>query len=563
MSDPRPPIKPEKGRRASPYAGRWVARLRGQIVAHGGTPEQARRAAQSARHKESPEISFMPFESDLPIDPIVEKVRAALPPGQPAYLVGGAVRDALLGRVSHDLDFAVPGNAIATAKRVANALESDFFVLDGERDTGRVLVTNPDGSRTLMDFAAYRGPDLEADLRARDFTINALALDAQNGEIHDPTGGASDLRQKQIRACSPAAFTDDPVRILRAVRQAASLGFHIQPETREAMKAAVGELPRVSPERQRDELFRILEGPQPGTCLRALDILGVLPVLLPELPAMKGVAQPPPHVSDVWTHILSVLAHLERILADLAPGYDAEQTSDMFTGLLALRLGRYREQFARHFAERLVPDRSLRGLLFLAALYHDVSKPETQAEDETGRLRFWGHDELGAQVAARRMRVFNFSNDEIARVQAVIRHHMRPHFHSNRMESESRPPSRRAIYRFFRDAGAAGVDTCLLSLADLRATREQTLTQETWLAALDVCRIFLENYFEKPEETVSPPPLVNGNDVILAYGLEPGPLIGQVLEAIREAHATGKVSNREEALAFGKRWLAELNSQAQ
>ena len=563
MSDRQPPAAPEPGEAASPYAGRWVARLQGQIVAHGGTPEQARRAAQSARHKESPEISFMPFASSLPIDPILEKVREVLPPGLPAYLVGGAVRDALLGRISHDLDFVVPVNAIAAAKRVANALEADFFVLDGERDTGRVLVTNPDGSRTLMDFAAYRGPDLEADLRARDFTVNALALDAQTGELHDPTGGASDLRLKQLRACSPTAFTDDPVRILRAVRQAASFGFHIQPETRQAMKAAVGELPRVSPERQRDELFRILEGPLPATCLRALDMLGVLPLLLPELSAMKGVAQPPPHVSDVWTHTLSVLAHLENILADLAPGYDAETTSDMFTGLLSLRLGRYREQFARHFNQRLVPDRSLRGLLFLAALYHDVSKPETLAEDDSGRLHFWGHDELGAQVAAKRMRAFNFSNDEIARVQAVIRHHMRPHFHSSRMEAESRPPSRRAIYRFFRDAGAAGVDTCLLSLADLRATREQSLTQETWLAALDVCRIFLENYFEKPEETVRPPALVNGNDVIQAYNLQPGPLVGQVLEAIREASATGKVGSRDEALAFGRKWLSDLKAQAQ
>jgi tRNA nucleotidyltransferase/poly(A) polymerase len=563
MSTPQPPAAPEQGEQPSPYAGRWVARLRGQIVAHGGTPEQARRAAQSARHKEIPEIRFMPFEFSLPVDPILEKVREALPVGQIAYLVGGAVRDALLGRVSHDLDFAVPANAIAAAKRVANALDADFFVLDGERDTGRVLVTNPDSSRTLMDFAAYRGPDLEIDLRSRDFTINALALDVQTGELHDPTGGASDLRQKQIRACSTTTFTDDPVRVLRAVRQAASLGFHIQPETRQAMKAAVNELSRVSPERQRDEMFRILEGPQPATCLRALDMLGVLTVLLPELPAMKGVAQPPPHVSDVWTHTLSVLAHLEKILADLAPGYDANKTSDMFTGLLTLRLGRYRKHFARHFGERLVPDRSLRGLLFLAALYHDVSKPETLAEDDAGRLHFWGHDELGAQVAVRRMRAFNFSNDEIGRVQAVIRHHMRPHFHSNRMEAEGKPPSRRAIYRFFRDAGSAGVDTCLMSLADLRATREQTLTQESWAAALDVCRTFLENYFEKPEETVAPPVLVNGNDVILAYNLQPGPLIGQVLEAIREAGATGKVNNKDEALAFGKQWLAELKSQAQ
>ena len=134
---------------------------------------------------------------------------------------------------------------------------------------------------------------------------------------------------------------------------------------------------------------------------------------------------------------------------------------------------------------------------------------------------------------------------------------MRVHFHSNRLESEAKTPSRKAIYRFFRDAGEAGVDLVLLALADTRATRGHTLTQETWAAVLDTCRIFLENYWEKPAETVSPPRLLDGNEAMAELGLKPGPRVGEVLEAIREAQATGKINTREEALDFARNWLKE------
>jgi len=544
---------------ASPYAGRWVARLRGKVIAQGNTPEEARRAAQTHRHKESPEIIFMP--SPFSFSPLLASVYEALPSDQEIYLVGGAVRDALLGRASHDLDFAVPADGIKLARRIANKLKGAFYPLDNERDTGRVILIHEDGTRTIMDFAAYRGADIEADLRDRDFTINAIAYDLSTEAIFDPLNGGNDLRAKRIQACTPESLTHDPVRVLRAVRLAASLGLQINADTRQLMKQAAGELRSASPERLRDELFRILEGPQPGTAVRALEMLGVLPHLLPELPALKGVEQPAPHVYDAWTHTLSKMNHLEDILATLAPGYDPESTGDLFTGLLVLRLGRYREQIAAHFANPLNTDRSMRALLFFAALYHDVAKPVCKTTDEDGRIRFWDHDVQGAEMAASRANALHLSNDEIHRLRLIIRHHMRVHFHSNRMEKEHKEPSRRAIYRFFRDAGEAGVDLVLLALADTRATRGHTLTQETWTAALDICRIFLENYWEKPAETVYPPRLLDGNEVMTAFDLKPGPRVGEVLEVIREAQATGKISTREEALSFAKDWLFHDNDE--
>lgn len=537
----------------SAYAGRWVARVRGRIIAQGGTPEQALRAAQSTRHKERPEIIYMPVPFSH--SPLIDKVREVLP-DQEIYLVGGAVRDMLLNRISHDLDFALPSNGISLARRVANVLDADFMTLDEERDTGRVIVSESDGTRTFMDFATYRnGITLEADLRARDFTMNAIAFDLQAQTLIDPMNGASDLRAKTIRACSSTSLTDDPVRILRAIRQAAAFGFKIELETRKAMKEAANLLPNVSPERQRDELFKILEGPKPDAAIRALEMLGVLPHLLPELSTLKGVEQTRPHIYDVWEHTLSVLGYLEGIIADLRVGYSAEQTNDMLTGLLTLRLGRYREQIAAHFAESLNTDRSIRAALFFAALYHDVEKPATKSVDESGRIRFFDHDVRGADIAAERGRSFNLSNDEIERIKKIILHHMRFHFFTDRMEHNKQEPSRKAIYRYFRDAGEAGIDLVLLGLADLRGTRGNELTQETWVAALDTARILLENYWEKREETVAPPRLLDGNDLMKELNLQPGRIIGQLLEAIREGQATGKVETREHAIEYAREEL--------
>ena len=257
-------------------------------------------------------------------------------------------------------------------------------------------------------------------------------------------------------------------------------------------------LPNVSSERLRDELFKILDGRKPDAALRALEMLGILPYLLPELSSLKGVKQSPPHIDDVWEHTLSVLRWMEDGLSALAPGYNADKTNDLFTGLLTLRIGRFREQFAAHFADLLNTDRSVRAALFFATLYHDVDKPATKSVDDAGRIRFFDHDEQGAKTASTRAQAFNLSNDEIERIHKIVKIHMRFHFFTERMEHNKKEPSRRAIYRFFRDAGEAGVDLVLLGLADLRGIYGPTLTQEKWAAALDVARVLLENYWEKP-----------------------------------------------------------------
>lgn len=531
-----------------PYAGRWVAVLRQRVVAQGGTPAQARAAAQS-RFKETPEIRYIPMNPPFPFPPLLDSVRAALPHDRPVYLVGGAVRDLWLRRPVHDFDFAIPENAMPIARQVANALGGAFYPLDPERDTGRVVLTDPQGKRVFLDFARFRGADLDADLEGRDFTVNAMAMDLRSQALFDPLGGMADLKAKCLRACSPGTFVDDPVRILRGVRLAAELGFRIQPETRAAMKAAVPLMARVSAERLRDELFHLFETSRVAAGIRALELLGALKYILPELPALKSVAQPQPHVHDVWAHTLATVEHLQAILQTFIAEPQAGRAADRSRSLSLPSLERYQARLEAHLAAVSPTGRSRRALLFLAALYHDVAKPMVRTV-EAGSLHFRGHDEAGAQQVALRARALALSNEEIALLQTLVAQHMRVHFHVNRLLQEGKAPSRRAIYRFFRDCGAAGVDVCLLTMADLRATYEQTLTPEIWKACLDIVALFLESWFEKPFESIAPPALINGDDLMRAFSLPPGPRIGELLEAVREAQAVGEVSTREEALAF-------------
>jgi putative nucleotidyltransferase with HDIG domain len=549
--------KSDQPQAASPYAGRWVAKVRGRIVAQGGTPEQALHAAQKSRHKEKPEIVYMPISFSH--SPILDKVRDVLV-DEEVYLVGGAVRDMLLNRISSDLDFALPSKGISTARRVANSLHADFMVLDDERDTGRVVYTDDDGVRTFLDFSIYRGSSLEEDLLARDFTINAIAFDVHKQTIIDPFNGSSDLRTKLIRACTSTSIADDPIRILRAIRQAAKFDFKIELETRNAMKQAASLLPNVSPERQRDELFKMLEGPKPDSALRALEMLGVFPYVTPELIAMKGVEQSVPHIYDVWEHTLKVLGYLESSIESLFVNETANISNDPFTESFIHRIGKFSGQFAAHFSISLNTDRSVRAALFFAALYHDVQKPATKSVDESGRIRFFGHEVKGAEVASKRGRDFNLSNDEIDHIEKIVRHHMRFHSFTSRLESEKFEPSRKAIYRFFRDTGQAGVDLVLLGLADLRGIYGDTLPQEAWITALEVAYVLLENYWEKPEETITPPRLLDGNELMKELNLEPGRIIGQLLEAIREGQATGQISTRDDALNYAREEFDKINN---
>jgi tRNA nucleotidyltransferase/poly(A) polymerase len=543
------------------YAGRWIALLQGPIVGQGGTPYQALHAAKANRFKEQPEILYVPTSTPLSFSILLDQIRPALPENLPIYLVGGAVRDALLNRSTHDLDFVLDGDGNQIARRVANALHAPFFPLDEERGTGRVVLPRPDtdlarsGDRYFLDFATFRGPDLESDLRARDFTINAMAVDVRAPDkLLDPLGGAADLLAKRLRACSSTSLQDDPLRVLRAVRMATTFSLQITPETSQLIRQAGDGLDHISPERIRDELLRILGGKQVTSALRALDLLGILSRVFPELPVLKAVTQSPPHVDDVWNHTLQTIQNLEKVLGLIGVlEHNPDSAANLMVGLVVLRLGRYRQQIHTHLQNPIIPDRPWQALLFLAALYHDTGKPDTREVDEDGRIRFFEHEQVGADLITLRANAFHLSNREISRLKSIVRHHMRPHL----LAQTGKAPTRRAVYRFFRDTREAGVDICLLALADVLATYGTTLPQDTWNHYLDIIRELLEAWWERTEERVSPPSLINGHDLIATFKLSPGPQIGQLLEMVREAQADGQIENRNQALTWIKNHLKQ------
>ena len=468
------------------------------------------------------------------------------------YLTGGAVRDRFLHREPHDLDFTAEGDIRPLATALADRLRAGFFPLDEERGTYRVVL---EGGRTTVDFAALRGQDLHTDLTGRDFTINAMALDIKRMDcLIDPLGGLQDLKSRSLRSCSPSSMTDDPARVLRAVRLKVGLGLEIEPQTFEWVKQGVPLLDRISPERVRDELLRMLETPGSAECLRIMDSLRVISEILPDLTPLKGVHQSPPHVYPVWEHTLEALNGLD-ILWDLLvepEGVNVSENKILDTAFT--HLGQYRERLASHFSSRIIISRSLRSLLAFALLYHDNAKPHTQTVDPDGKTRFLGHDDQGARVAVSRARALSLSGDETARVHTIVAEHMRIH----QLSQSGELPSPRAIYRFFRDTGPAGIDLCLLSLADTLATYGHTISIGQWERELAVCKALMEARWDKTEEIVSPPRLIDGNELMRLTGLGPGPSVGKLLEALREAQVDGEVNSHEDAVEFVRRVAQDL-----
>ncbi|MEA2008750.1 MAG: DUF5678 domain-containing protein [Chloroflexota bacterium] len=502
------------------YRGRWVACLDEQIIGQGGTPSQALRAAKATRYKEKPRVIYVPMRKTITFSPLFESVQKILASTPDAYLVGGAIRDTLLLKPIHDLDFVLPANTFPSAREVANRLGGAFYPLDEERKTARVIVTDSNGKRQILDFAAFRGDTLEDDLRARDFTINAMAVSLQNPQaLLDPLGGASDLREGILRSCSEHTFQDDPLRVLRAVRQAAQFDLHITSQTRAQIKKAADHITDVSPERLRDELFRILDGPKQSSALKALELLGAFSHLFPEKAQFSTRAQ-------------RTLQYLETLLNLLGKKHDPEVAGNWARGLVVLRLGRYRSELSSHLGLELVPERSLLPLLFLAATYTENFSENDDAPSKTEPL-------------IRRAHALHLSNAETAHLQATLRAVRR----FWQLTSAPQPPDRREIYRYFRGVEKAGVDAIFLALADFLARHGTAPPKDAWAKQLDWARTLLEAWWEHHAEQISPPALLTGIDLMDALGLYPGPLVGELLEIIREAQAAGEIATRAEALS--------------
>ena len=570
----------------TPYAGRWVAVVRGRVAGVGVTERAARLAAKRCRPKEEPTVLFVPSETAslpqlrLSLPSLAEMSIDIAPSGSLAeqvcrflreqdssvWLVGGYVRDLLLGRNSNDLDFAVPSGAIPLARAVANRFNGAFFPLDERLDMGRALLQEA-GQTFIVDICRLRGPDLASDLALRDFTINAMALDlrADPPELIDLQGGRRDLAARLVRAVSERSFRDDPVRGLRAVRLAAELGFTLEEQTATWLRRDAARLAWSHLERVRYEMVRIVALAGAADHLRQLDSLDLLGIVLPEVVDLQGVEQSPPHTLDVYEHSLETIQQLEWMLEIIigAEGTEGTQRAEPPTPnfqhrttnaeeVLRAGLMPFSAAWRTHLAQPSSAERTRGMMLKWAALLHDLGKPKTRSLEADGKVRFLQHEVIGAELAAGVLRRLRFTHAEVHWVESIVRQHMRP-----ALLADEPALTRRAIYRFFRDVGEAGVDTCLLSLADHLATWGPNLVLERWARRVDTVTHLLEAYFTRHKEEIVPRPLLSGRDLQEHFGLAEGPRIGELLEALREAQAMGEVPSRDEALALVRRLLAE------
>jgi len=477
----------------------------------------------------------------LAIDPQASSLLAAInnlltEQGVRSYLVGGFVRDLLLGRETADIDIAVAGDGVEIARKVADALGGKFVPLDKVNRVGRVIAGKE--ARRELDFSTFQG-SIEDDLAERDFTIDAIAVDpgelAKDVRLIDPFKGRADLKKGVIRAVSETAFQSDAARLLRAVRLAAELGFSVDSHTEALIRANCHLIADVAGERIREELLRLLSAPHCERFLPYLDELGLVTAIIPELAEAKGVEQPKEHFWDVFDHSIEMVIAVDFIL---------HQGSWQYAGDEVLAATPWSELLARHFSLEVSRGSRRRSLLKLTALLHDVAKPQAKAIAEDGRMRFLGHGKLGAEVAVSILERLRFSSKEIKLVEVMVREHLRP----GQMSQEGLP-TRRAIYRYFRDTEGAGIDILFLSLADHLATRGPDLELAGYKEHARMVEYVLTQHLEQERVTI-PPKLVSGHDLINTFGLSPGPKIGKLLEAVREAQASGEITNREEALSY-------------
>jgi putative nucleotidyltransferase with HDIG domain len=355
---------------------------------------------------------------------LLQALDVALGPGRPAWLVGGAVRDALSGAIVRDLDLAVPSGAIALARELAGRLDAAFVVLDEKRGAARLTGAGGYAWRgPQVDVADFRAPDLAGDLRGRDFTVNALA------------------------------------------------------------------------------------------------------VMLPERDAMKETTQSEPHRFDVWEHSLR-----------------AVEGADLLAGR-ARELEPWGDAFAAHLDEVLGDGASRREALKLAALLHDIAKPETRSVED-GRTRFLGHDVRGAERVAEIAARWRLSGRLTGTLERLVRQHLRPMHLA--MAGEV---TRRARYRFFRDLGDEALDVLLLALADSAALRGDSPLSIWEGEGGRVVRELMAGHADEAR-AITAPPLLDGREVMQTLGLGPGPELGRLLALLREAQAVGAVSTREAAVAY-------------
>jgi poly(A) polymerase len=453
-----------------------------------------------------------------------------------AWIVGGALRDELLGRPVRDVDVAVAGDPARPARALAARLGGPVFRLSEAFGAWRVIDA---GAGRVFDVSPLQGDTIEEDLRRRDFTVNAMArpveLDAlgtvgAGGELLDPLGGRADLEARTLRVLGPEAYEHDPLRPLRLARFAAELGFEPDPRTEELTLAAAPRVREAAGERVYAELRRLVIADGVIAALRLADRVGLLRAVLPELADLHEVEQSRYHHLDVYDHTVEVLARLIELETDLDRFFDAADAE------------RLRQVLAEPLADELTRAEALR----FGALLHDVGKPATRGVLPGGRVTFMGHDALGERMVRALCRRLRTSERFSRFLEALTRHHLVLGFLVH-----ERPLDRRDVYRYLRRTAPVEVEVTLLSCADRLATRGRKGDEAT-AAHLELARELMGPALEWREH--GPPRVpIRGDELAAELGVTAGPELGRLLAELSEAVYAGEVETRAQAIELARR----------
>jgi poly(A) polymerase len=469
------------------------------------------------------------------------------------YLVGGSVRNLLLHEPCTDWDIAIAGNTLTLAKQLAHQLHGHFVYM---HDKAHRVVIKAQQYTWSCDLSPLHGESITADLAARDFTINAIAIPLADVLTHltqgtalpfiDPFNGASDIHNRQLRIVQDTVFQTDPLRMLRAIRFMQRYHLTLTPETAQAIQHDSHLLLQVAAERIHEELYAILHPQGATTMLHLLDKHGLLSVIFPELLLARHIPQPELHHWDVFDHSLETVGYLEQLATLLQPDAQpinktligGDQTAQSFATIQQLLVEAETQALFQH-STLLAPATKL------AALLHDIGKPATYAQDAEGNVSFYHHPQAGIPIAQQIMRRLHASTQDRRLVQQVVAHHMRPGQLSNTAVTP------RAIRRYFVDLGPTGITVALVSLADHLAMRGPQPLTAHWQHHLNTVLVLLQNYI-RDRQRLMPPHLLQPNELIQHLSLSPSPLIGQLLNSLAEAQMDGLIKSKSEAL-----WFAE------
>jgi poly(A) polymerase len=447
---------------------------------------------------------------------------------EPAYVVGGSIRDLLLKRSPEDYDIVVHGNPEKYARKLAAIHHARAIALG--QDEKRIFRVK--GRDTLYDVSQIKGDAIEADLMQRDFTVNALAYDTRSGNIIDVSHGRRDLDAGQIRMVTTAIFDRDPIRLLRAYRVAVQLGFCIEAHTLDTIRKKSLLIQLAAAERIRDEWFRILRQSSISACLADMNGTGLLTAVFPELNHLADLKQNRYHEFDALSHTIKTVEHLESL-------FDGPE--------------KILPQSAGTLNQVLSPQR--RVVLKCAAVLHDVGKPAAASMDDKGMRHHYGHEKIGARMVENMGRKFRFSNQERTAIALIVRQHLRPLFLFN--QANGTMPKQRLMARFFLACGDLVPDIVLHAVADSRAKKADADRHHRQFAAF--ADSLLHEYFSAFIVNNEAPRLISGHDLIQAFKLDPSPLFSNILKQVEEARIAGEVNSKADALKLVGCMLDKLN----